>query len=84
MLYFQREPRSSLVTDGNYTGTVVRDNVILGGFATDEQDSVTETKGENDDDAIIKSVIASALLFRLLNIPLSQDRHCDWTSDLVR
>ena len=45
-----------MVADGNYTNTVVRDNTILGGFATDKPDSPTETKGKNDDDAIIKSV----------------------------
>ena len=45
-----------MAAGGNYTNTVVRDNIILGGFATDNPDSPTETKGENDDDAIIKSV----------------------------
>jgi hypothetical protein len=43
-------------TEGNYTNTVVRDNTIFGGFASDEPDSSTETKGVNDEDAIVKSV----------------------------
>lgn len=47
---------SAVSADGNYTNTVVRDNIILGGFASDNPDSPTETKGENDEDAIIKSV----------------------------
>ena len=42
---------------GDYTGTVVRDNTIYGGFATDDEDEDGQTKGENDDDAIIKSVL---------------------------
>ena len=40
---------------GNYTGTVVRNNVILGGFASDPA-TADETRGENDEDAIIKWV----------------------------
>ena len=56
---------------GNYTNTVVRDNTIYGGFASDEQDSATETKGQNNEDAIIKSVTEGpSILLRLLNIPL--------------
>ncbi|KAL1734432.1 hypothetical protein EV714DRAFT_281175 [Schizophyllum commune] len=43
---------------GDYTGTVVRDNTIYGGFATDDEDEDGQTKGENDDDAIIKMGIA--------------------------
>jgi parallel beta-helix repeat protein len=43
---------------GNYTNTVVRDNIILGGFASGEPDSPTETKGVNKEDAIIKIGIA--------------------------
>lgn len=43
---------------GNYTGTVVRDNFIYGGFATDTQDASTENKGTNKEDAIIKIGIA--------------------------
>ncbi len=39
--------------NGNYTNTIVRNNVIYGGFATDPA-AAGETKGENDDDAIIK------------------------------
>ncbi|PPQ63147.1 hypothetical protein CVT24_005787 [Panaeolus cyanescens] len=41
---------------GDYTGTVVRDNLILGGFATDEPDS--SHKGNNFKNAIIKIGIA--------------------------
>lgn len=43
---------------GNYTNTVVRDNTIYGGFATDVQDASTDPKGENKEDAIIKIGIA--------------------------
>ena len=30
---------------GDYTGTVVRDNTIYGGFATDDEDEDGQTKG---------------------------------------
>ncbi|KAI0722715.1 pectin lyase fold/virulence factor [Earliella scabrosa] len=43
--------------NGNYTGTVVRNNVIYGGFATDPA-GAGETHGENDEDVIIKIGIA--------------------------
>lgn len=46
----------SAVTVGNFTDTVVRDNIIYGGFASDIQDSSIENKGQNKEDAIIKSV----------------------------
>jgi hypothetical protein len=39
--------------NGNYTGTVVHDNFIMGGFATDEGNS-TDTKGTNFENALIK------------------------------
>ncbi|KAH9482304.1 hypothetical protein JR316_0004402 [Psilocybe cubensis] len=42
--------------NGDFTSTVVRDNVILGGFATDEPDN--DTKGNNAENAIIKIGIA--------------------------
>jgi hypothetical protein len=41
--------------DGDYSGTVVRDNQILGGFATDVEES-GDTKGNNFENAIIKYV----------------------------
>lgn len=41
--------------NGNYTNTVVRDNTIRGGFATETAEG-TETKGVNAEDAIIKYV----------------------------
>jgi hypothetical protein len=41
---------------GNYAGTVVQDNTIVGGLATDS-DSATQKDGQNVDDVIIKSVI---------------------------
>lgn len=43
---------------GNYTNTIVRDNIIYGGFATDVQDASTDPKGVNKEDAIIKIGIA--------------------------
>ncbi|GJE84859.1 right-handed parallel beta-helix repeat-containing protein [Phanerochaete sordida] len=42
---------------GNYTNTIVRNNLILGGFATEVPEG-DETKGTNDDDVIIKIGIA--------------------------
>ena len=39
--------------NGNYTNTIVRNNVIEGGFATDVE-AAGDTKGTNEDDAIIK------------------------------
>lgn len=44
--------------NGDYSGTVVHDNTIYGGFATDDEDDDGQTKGENDDDSIIKIGIA--------------------------
>ena len=38
---------------GDFTGTVVRDNLILGGFATDITDD-HNAKGNNFENAIIK------------------------------
>lgn len=38
---------------GNYTGTVVQNNIIYGGFASDPA-VAGDTKGDNDEDAIIK------------------------------
>ncbi|KAG5654234.1 hypothetical protein H0H81_005921 [Sphagnurus paluster] len=43
--------------DGNFAGTVVTNNTILGGFATGPQDA-GDTKGTNLEDAIIKIGIA--------------------------
>lgn len=44
---------------GDFTGTVVRDNLILGGFATDAIDNNdNNTKGNNFENAIIKIGIA--------------------------
>ncbi|KAF9462052.1 hypothetical protein BDZ94DRAFT_763346 [Collybia nuda] len=43
--------------DGDYTGTVVRDNMILGGFATDLEEP-GDMKGNNFENAVIKIGIA--------------------------
>lgn len=51
---------------GNYTGTVVRNNTIIGGFATDSR-SASQNDGQNVDDVIIKSVA-----FQYLRHPFSQ------------
>src|ERR1700710_1349278 len=59
VLYFRSNFSSSPNTVGNYTNTIVRDNYIYGGFATDTQDASTDTKGTNKEDAIIKSVAES-------------------------
>jgi hypothetical protein len=42
---------------GDYTGTVVRNNTIIGGLATDSR-SATQPDGKNVDDVIVKSVIS--------------------------
>ncbi|KAI0331299.1 hypothetical protein GY45DRAFT_1322582 [Cubamyces sp. BRFM 1775] len=42
---------------GNYTNTIVRNNIIRGGFATDSAEA-GEAKGVNEDDAIVKIGIA--------------------------
>lgn len=39
---------------GNYTDTIVRNNRIAGGFATDQQDSASLPKGTNSEDVIVK------------------------------
>ena len=54
---FSVELDSFTTTVGNYTNTVVRDNVIYGGFASDNQDASNQTKGDNSEDAIIKLVV---------------------------
>ena len=52
---------------GDFTGTVVRDNVILGGFATDPIDN--NTKGNNFENAIIKQVPKQhSVLFSILSL----------------
>ena len=43
---------------GNYTNTVVQNNTILGGFASNGPKSPTQPRGDNDRHAIIKSVAA--------------------------
>jgi hypothetical protein len=40
---------------GNYTGTVVQNNTVFGGFATDSN-SATQNNGQNADHAIVKFV----------------------------
>lgn len=42
---------------GDYTGVVVQNNIIMGGFAADSSTSASQSDGDNADDAIIKSVI---------------------------
>jgi len=41
---------------GDFTGTIIRDNLILGGFATDAIDNDNNSKGNNFENAIIKQV----------------------------
>ncbi|KAH9938100.1 uncharacterized protein B0H18DRAFT_965550 [Fomitopsis serialis] len=48
---------------GNYTGTVVRNNLIMGGFATSEEEP-GETHGVNSEDVIIKIGIAIGPLYQ--------------------
>ena len=47
---------------GNYDGTVVRQNNIVGGLATSSPTSPQDTTGTNNNDAIIKSVYCSTCL----------------------
>jgi len=42
---------------GDYTGTVVQNNTIMGGFAADSSPPASKNNGKNADNAIIKSVI---------------------------
>ncbi|KAI0005117.1 hypothetical protein BJV74DRAFT_326754 [Russula compacta] len=42
---------------GNYTGTIVQNNTVIGGFATDSK-SASQTDGQNVDDVIVKIGIA--------------------------
>lgn len=42
--------------NGNYTGTIVQNNTILGGFATDTPSASNDSLGDNKDDVIIKFV----------------------------
>ena len=75
----------STIAVGNYTNTLVRDNIIYGGFATDNQDASSNSKGTNKEDAIIKSVSEHSYFpFGMLSASLVQDRHCGWSSGLVR
>ena len=39
---------------GDYSGTIVQDNTIAGGFATDQPTSPDDQRGDNNEDAIIK------------------------------
>lgn len=41
---------------GDYSGAIVQNNTILGGFATDSK-STSQNDGENVDDVIIKSAV---------------------------
>ena len=38
---------------GNYSGTIVRGNTILGGFSTEKAEG-SENKGVNSEDVVIK------------------------------
>ena len=42
---------------GDYTGTIVQNNIIMGGFAANSSTSALQEDGESADDVIIKSVI---------------------------
>jgi hypothetical protein len=43
--------------EGNYAGTIVQNNTIIGGLATDSRSAV-QSDGTNVNDVIIKSVIS--------------------------
>ena len=59
---------------GDYTATIVRNNTILGGFATGP-DVDGNSKGTNVDDAIIKYVLSMcyALAGRVLMLCITQE-----------
>lgn len=40
--------------NGNYTGVIVQNNIIAGGFATDKPANKSDTKGDDQYDAIVK------------------------------
>lgn len=42
---------------GDYTGTVIHNNTIFGGFANENPDPKNDSKGINAEDAIIKYVL---------------------------
>ncbi|KAG8768309.1 hypothetical protein FRC12_005657 [Ceratobasidium sp. 428] len=44
--------------NGDYTGTIVENNTIIGGFATDQPENSTDALGDNDQDVIIKMGLA--------------------------
>ncbi|KZO98175.1 hypothetical protein CALVIDRAFT_496781 [Calocera viscosa TUFC12733] len=43
---------------GNYTNTVVQNNLVVGGLATDTGDETTAQKGDNNEDVIVKIGLA--------------------------
>lgn len=47
---------------GNYTGVIVRNNTIRGGFATTPEQP-GQTKGDNNETVIIKSIQTSSSIF---------------------
>jgi len=65
---------------GNYIGTVVQNNTIIGGFATDSK-SGSQTDGLNVDDVIIKSVVSRKA--RDLFSQAAQNRYSRWAPDMV-
>jgi hypothetical protein len=67
---------------GNYSGTVVRNNTIFGGFATDSK-SASQKDGENVDDVIVKFVISLNKRV-IISHSAAQNRHRHWTPNLVQ
>lgn len=50
--------------NGNFTGTIVRNNIIRGGFAN-EPEQKGQTKGDNNVTAMIKCVSSSLISYHL-------------------
>lgn len=69
---------------GDYKGTVVTNNTIMGGFAT-SPDTGSATDGTNNQDVIIKYVqpLFFSCLVRVLT-KIIQNRNCNWSPNLVR
>jgi hypothetical protein len=68
---------------GNYDGTIVRQNNIIGGLATSSPTSSQASEGTNNADAIIKSACCSVCLVGDIHSHVFQDWYRYGTSCLV-
>lgn len=69
---------------GDYSGTVVRNNLIVGGLA-DPTNGVEAETGTNEDSVILKYDLDALLVVcRAVLMGNDQDWHRHWTTNLVR